>query len=774
MRITNQLTLRNTIRHYQINAGGVNNTIEKFANKLKIAHSYEDAGVFNDGTRLDYEIALLDQVEESTLKASEFTKNSDHTLQEFITELTNFRTKIVYAANNGVHDQTSLDAIADELEGIRTHLINVANTSVNGQYLFSGTALDVKPVDANGKYQGNDQIMEVVIGANQTTAYNIDGKTLFLGRDNDYKKISTTNVSLMNDRERILDPDKDVIIKQSDYIYQMIGRNYRTNAAVLEKGKLEYDSDFNKHVVKNLPDTTFFMKGRNVTGETFSLKFSLSADSSISKILEGIGKALGNTENNKVVDVILNESGQVEVTDLRTGNLLNDFSIFGLTAVEGASTESPLSDTEIKALTDMDEINQAIKDGKVHLTEFIRSSDLLTTDGKSSTATAYDELRFTKKDNVVTGNIEQIVRDTNEYATSSTKLVEVIGTRLVDNDGNIIKDAYGNPVKPSLTTDAYGNPVDHNITINVVGKDGVNYEARIDMTGNGSDGYPVVRISELDNNGNVVSLKYEGNIYTGKYLPNPDPYGKRTVGVKVAADEITYQNLNDIITVVAAGKFAPIVSNGDINATTDPQLTNDYESFNRALQIAQNYVKVDLDDHGRMRITDTSSSVTKIEVAMYEDLDVDDYPANIGFDQRSNGSVLSFNTNGAIIIDEAGVSLFDDLADIIESIRHNVYRADANAGNSRTIGIQGGLKRIDHLLDHVDKNTATIGSYTNILENTKERAEILEVNIKAVKSDILDADLGELTLQFNERLMGYQAQMMATSKISQMSLLNYL
>ncbi len=778
MRITNQYTTKNSIYNYQKDSQSVNKLAQQLSQKIKIQHSYEDSRLYNDATRLNYEITLLDQVQETTTKATEFTKNSDTSLGSFVDLLTTFRTKLVQAANEGSQNSSSRQAIANDLEGLRSNMMDIANTAINGQYLFSGTALDTKPISSDGAYHGNAEAISAVTGADQQTKYNIDGFNLFLGRDNDYNKVITTNVSIYNDREKLLDSDSKQYISTTDRIYDIIGQSYRTSAATAEYGQYDYDSDFEPSNPANFPASVFFIQGRDASGETFSAKFELTPDSNVQKILDNIGKALGNTDANQIVKVDLNASGQIEVTDLDSGNLLGDFSFFALTPQQGSSTETGmLTQAQVEALTDLDTIKTAVANGKVHLTEFVSSPklslmDSASTTGRSdSTAMDYDSLLFEKTNNILKGNMEQVVRKSGEYATDATKLVDVAGSNLVDANGNRIV-VNGKFIEPDLTVtydkNGVASPSTANLTMDVKSRDGNTYNVRIDFVGSGADQYPTVTINDVTSG--TATQVYEGNVYTGKY----NAFTKQTEGVKVAANDITYREVADIITIVAAGNFQTTLPSANINTTSVTDITNYYNDFNNTLRNASVYVEAGLDYHGRMQITDKVSSNTKIEFAMYQDNGANDYPSGLGFNNASNGSLFSFNGNDAVTIDDASVDIFKDLEDMIEAVRGGIYRADYSQGDSRSTGVQGALKRIDHILDHIDKQQAIAGTYTNTLTEINTRASVLEVNISSIKSDMLDVDYGETIIQFQQSLLGYQAMLQTTAKISQISLLQYM
>ena len=111
---------------------------------------------------------------------------------------------------------------------------------------------------------------------------------------------------------------------------------------------------------------------------------------------------------------------------------------------------------------------------------------------------------------------------------------------------------------------------------------------------------------------------------------------------------------------------------------------------------------------------------------------------------------------------------------MIEAVRKGYYRADANSNDPRNTGMQGALQRLDHLIDHANKELTKIGSQSKLLTATKERAEVMKVNVQTVKNDVIDADYAESYLKFTQLSLSYQATLQASAKINQLSLLNYL
>nr|MBP9493169.1 flagellin [Sulfurospirillum sp.] len=101
-------------------------------------------------------------------------------------------------------------------------------------------------------------------------------------------------------------------------------------------------------------------------------------------------------------------------------------------------------------------------------------------------------------------------------------------------------------------------------------------------------------------------------------------------------------------------------------------------------------------------------------------------------------------------------------------------RMDADSEDPRNIGLQNALSQLDHILDHVTKEHTKIGAYSNALGDANERAEYLSLNVKTVRSSVIDVDTAEAYLQFNQISNSYQAMLSTIAKINSMSLLNYM
>jgi flagellar hook-associated protein 3 FlgL len=866
MRVTNQLFFQNTQFNYRTTMNTLYSSNQKLASGLKIQYSYQDSGIYVDAMRLDYEASTLAQTKETSAKAQTFANNTDKAFNQFSSALDQFKVKLVQAANDGAMSATSREAVANDLEGIKNHLIDIANTSINGNFLFSGSATAIKPIAADGTYKGNDESLNALVGSEVQLAYNIDGKNLFLGSSGDYHKSLTTNMPMLN--QTALHPavmnanegqiSEEIYLKETDTIREMVG---------------DIDSDST-----NDPDTVFYLSGRNSYGEAFNEKVQMTSDAPISDLMERIGHAYGNTSTRQLVEVSLNNRGQIEIKDLRQGSNQIEFHMFG--AVDRAETggsgnagnaddtdlnaiftnpsvdiieftksnfkATPTSDTvasreqvfnagtfnvgfpmhlengdpalantplqdfmggtidEIElngtdaaggAVTSvsfavgagttvqdlMNEIENQFGDVSVRLEngQILVEDNTIDPDnvnyGDSSLsitltslsggvneagfvvpdALNYDRRGFEHEGNQLSGNVAQIINATNEYATSKTKLIDTAGVSDLDTKELSLTglDIGGNAFDLIINFDAAGST----FTIG-----GTNYDI-------------------LNNEGNATP-----------------------------ANEMTYQQLMDIVSMVVAGESPqiPITTTNSaaittaIGAGTPTQAQLDAATFGATSDEVKNYIldainygidgdvakrdealrmadltqygdviksarmraNVSMDEKGRLEIVDKTSSVTQARLNMFDE----------NADNFGTPSALSFMANDALTIDEPSLNVFEDLDKIIEAVRNGTYYPDGDSSDPRNTGVHNGIERIDHIIDHFTRNHTKIGSLSNALGDSQHRAELLEVNVKSVKSEIIDADYGETMMEFQQLALAYQAMLSSVSKINSLSLVNFM
>jgi len=1016
MRITNTLFYANSVAEHQSAMKKMYDVDKQIASGLKIQNSYENSGIYVDAMRLNYEIATLEQTKETSSKAQTFANNTDSTMNQIEDALEQFKTKLIQA-NNSTNSSTSLNAIADQLEGIKTHLVTLGNTSINGQFLFSGSSLLQKPLEADGTYVGNGESLKAIVSSGVELPYNVTGQSLFLGSDSDYNRVVSTNVSMLNQSK--LHPDvmvlnsgvtasKETYLTSEDTIRDMVG---------------DTDSDAN-----NDPNAVFHVSGRKPNGDTFSTSVEMQSDEKVSVLLDKIGQEFGNTPTNRVVDVTMSDHGHIEIKDLKPGNQLMEFHIVGavdrstpLLGNKGvadsqnliaenvqivdfiksnlisSNTSSTISsrqdiyapgqftlgapmfqpngkfvDTSTKLRSFMgDEINQItfsgkdnagntidstlsiddattvqgllsavgaaygvsarLEDGQIYLntdadTEFndnklhvkleafkfadnglvdpglaevqmfeikedptedgtievegvsiafnagdtkediatliaaqnsaiilnnpniasITANDnklaiiynntagnvnvikpiikdalgvetdlimpistdderTITEGSSSSTVNAFstfeslnlDKFNFTKEGNTLQSNVSQIIKTSNDYATDSTKLIEVAGVDLLKEDAVTLAFDFINTQGVSshglihlyedepysnfqIDTDNSGTYED-NETIELYNGLGeptkaseVTYRQVMDVIGLALSGTTLqAKVSET----NAWAIENAINIS----VDTTSTVAQKEAAIKTAKEGVGSRAGAYIQKAIDYG----ILEKKATNAIDEDQAKADKEQalkdadlgqYGDWVDAAKSRVEVTLDHRGQMMVKDKKNSNTPMQLSLeerhaYATPELENPPASTISKPRS---ALSFMANDAIKIQDPSIDFFQDLDSIIASVRRGEFQLSADNENPRSLGMNYAIDQITHILDHVTKEHTTIGAYSNALSDASDRAEFLSLNVKTVRSQIIDVDIAEAYLQFNQISTSYQAMLSTISKINSMSLLNYM
>ncbi|GAA7644787.1 flagellar hook-associated protein FlgL [Helicobacter pylori] len=804
----------------------INDANTQIASGLKIRYGYQNSDINNQNLKFQYEENTLDQGIDVAQNAYTSTLNTDKALQEFSKTMETFKTKLIQSAND-VHSETSRAAIANDLERLREHMMNVANTSIGGEFLFGGSKVDRPPIDSEGKYHGNGEDLNALISSDNLVPYNISGQDLFLGADKDKHKLITTNIKLLNQNK--LHPDvmdalehsslpEEVFIKPSDTLRELIGDN---------------DKD-----PTNDPKEFFYLQGIRPDGSSFKEKFALSkayqnkeSATKVSDLLDKIGHAYGNTSQNKVVDVSLNNWGQIEIKNLTPGSENLDFHL-------------------ISSDGDFDDLD-ALRSSAKRVTEYVKSA--FVTDRSLSQVKAVPNMYnprvleipsvFITKDNVLANKntkLSEIFGDSVETlkinASDDTSAIKIpnlpIGLDipiLLDVKNSTIKDLkdaikerFNNEVDVEIETNGRLRIIDNSSNQSLISfvlstldqkglevagiptnnaseyqktyfnKEGAKLESNVAQIAQNGAANGSTKLSEvakgslensvfnmklndvngsfleaqmiLDNNGAFLSLP------NGIKIPLYDPTSADIQASK--PNEVTYRQLMDAMSI------ALNYSNTDPaiyqQISDNPTSKESKERFIELLKQAKGNLSVNLNEEGKVIIQDNMHSNTKMQFMLF-DKDANDFSQNA---LHSDKPSLKLNANNALIIDKPSVNFFDQLENIITSVRKGIYRPDAlgdtYSSDMRNLGIQNGITLIDHLSDHIEKMIAKNGAHGKAFENIIRRNEVLKTQVKSIRGETTGTDMAETYNKFSNLTNNYNAVLASTNKINNLSLTKYL
>jgi len=570
MRITNQLLYSNFSRNYKRDSLLLNKLTTQVSSGHKIQNSFDDSSVYIDSSRLEYEKTSFAQIKSSSKSAQTFANQSDTVLNEFNDKLVQFRTKLIQAANASNSD-TNFEALANDLQSIKDNLVDLSNSSINGKFLFSGTAFSVKPIDSEGNYLGNGENVKATTGADTSLAYNVDGKSLFLGSDSDYKKMLSTNVVMYSDNDK-------TILKGSDAIKSLVENNGN-----------------NTGDINNQTNAYFYLQAKNSDGTTFKERLTIDVNDTVDNLLSKIKDSFTPKDS---VNVTLNQYGQIEVTDKNNGNKSIEFKLIGAVDKDGGDDAKK---------TDIDDLDTS---NNVNIISFIESD--FTQPSSINSKVSLDRNFFTVDGNKLTSNISQVDKTINEYATASTKLVDTSGVSSLDGktlylrlnqiDGTLQNNVQIDFRSSGSTFSLDGGSTNYNIydaNGNKTDGDNMTYQQLNDVVAMiVSDNLPATTNSKTDydtaiiNARNVVdvSLDYKGRmtiedknnpstqIKFSMYDSNNDQFPSNdntkedgnTLSFMsnnaITIDEPNvdiFKDLDDMIQAVRDGKFSADASNGD-------------------------------------------------------------------------------------------------------------------------------------------------------------------------------------------------------------------
>ena len=415
MRVTNQFLFNNFKLDQQKVSHELKKLTEQVSSGKKIQNSYDDTTVYNDTLRLDTQIQELKSVQDRAQKAKTFTSATDTALQNFDDSLRTFNTKLLAAAN-ATANPDNLETIATELEKEKEHMMTLANTQIGGQYIFSGSATGVKPIDSNGIYYGNDKALSTTVGERVSIDKNIDGQSLFLGTDENIHKTLSTNIQLKNIEE-------NKPLTENNTIRDMVGD--------------DDDDASNDNVV------AFKLSGTTHDGTAIKSTFSIDPSLNVDTMLTKIGEAYGNDTTTQNVKVQLSSEGNIEITDLKSGKSQLEMKLHA-TQVDSAGTTKKIAFNKSDyAMVDSDIEDSAyfVKDGS-----FLTANVTLMTNGNIADDT-------TKLSQIANGTL-----DTKDF---TLKLKDIAGD---DQDVTLALRAGGSTFDIGGNTyniyDAQGNKTD--------------------------------------------------------------------------------------------------------------------------------------------------------------------------------------------------------------------------------------------------------------------------------------------------------------------------
>jgi len=791
---------------------------KQISSGLKIQYAKDDIAVFTKTMHLDNEISALAQVKKSTENGSKITDQTDNVLNEFGITLDRVKTLLIQASNSS-SSESSLDAISAELRGLEEHLMSLANTSIGGQYLFSGSAISTKPINDDGIYMGNDAPMNSILGSGVLQQHNLTGQEFFLGEELGINRKVITNIPQYNLSAKypdFTDPtnvEEDKIITTSDTIRSLMG---------------DTDED-----LTNSNGSHFYLSGTKSDGTSFTKHIKMSNNEKVDSLLTQIGNAFGNTPAIDVVNVTMNQYGEIVVEDKVRGSSKLDFHMVGATdydktdgkdaadiysdiynnATDNRGLISNLSDGETNFDLIINGVSKAantnlyvksfvkssynatvtpnieMKSAQYTMTGTVDAADIydITIDNGDGTTTFYDDrtLAQLKSDLEATGDstvdvgVNSDSIKLNSTAQGVAKGVS-IDTSLTSSDAGItitetiVNSEIAADIDAILydrtqfskngakltsstphvlkSTNAFITPSTKIFEVADLSKGGVSLSldgTKFDLNGIDVNGNVYTAKINLDSAGSTFSIDTDAD---GVVDTDYNIYNTNNPRAAVDADEMTYQQLMDVVNIIVTGTPLPAAPGTDVE-------------YDNMLSSSKFIGGTTITYDGKIQFEDLNSTNTNATISLY-----DSNAENFGTD----ASVINFNSNNALSIRDPKTDFFKTIDDIITAVEEHKLAADSSSGTKRSVGIEDGIAMIDDLQDHLFVSHAIVGAQSNILNTATERAQTLEISTITLRSSVIDTDLAEASLTLQQLTVNYQAMLSTVGKVSQLSLVNYL
>jgi flagellar hook-associated protein 3 FlgL len=340
-------------------------------------------------------------------------------------------------------------------------------------------------------------------------------------------------------------------------------------------------------------------------------------------------------------------------------------------------------------------------------------------------AISSDNSYFLRDGATLKSNISQIVKETNEFATDTTKLVDVSTLNSLDGE-----------------------------SLNFSGVDinGERFNVNFDFDSNG------VTFSLLDASG-ANSFIY------------PDPFKIYNAdGTATVPNELTYKQFTNAINIITTNTI-PAVAGTHLHPDTTPY--SEAEEYDFAVNLSKSLGQTSLDHEGKINFQDKTSATTKAEISLFDKVNSSDFDFSDPLNPPK-GSILSFQSNSALTVSDPKNNFFAALDQIIKSVEDGKYDANGLSSDPRNIGMQNSIQLIDDVADHISREQTQSGVQSQVLESTRNRSELLIVNTQMLRSDVVDTDLAEASLKLNQLSLNYQAMLSTVGKVTKLSLVNYL
>lgn len=657
-------------------------------------------------------------------------------LDDEVTTLTQVKNSAQNAYKFSTQTDSTIGDIVKTIESMKVKLVNAANDG-NSPSSLNAIAQELRGLQNHLMTLANTSIGgQFLFSGTATSTKPVAADGSYLGNDQDLKafigsglkqKYNISGSQLFYGSENTINRTISSNMSQTS-LTDLYPDLMKDIASPRSDGKETYISGTN--TIRDLMGDTdtdptndagrtayFYLQGTRTDGTSFKSKIAMATTDTMDDLMHKIALAYDPNQLNPTanqVNVTLNSHGQIEISDKLSGSSKLDFHMVGAVDFNPAGGDAAnISDPMYGANAgQIDNLQSG-------------STDFLTA---AFTTPGLFVKEFTKSSLTTPVGTPNTIEGINYDRTNFTQK----GAKLISNISQIVKSDNSSASAATKLIDVTGNGTLVGTTLNLQGKnvDGFPYDIQINLAAASS-----------------VSGTVNGVAITPFNIYNADT--TRTVA---SADTMTYKQLTDVVNMVVSGSLPA---------------GNSAAQYDAAITSANALSSTTLDISGKMVFEDKVHPSTQATLSLY-DASSKDYSV-------TSGSTLAFNANSALITRDPKTDFFAQIDQMIRSVEEGKKRADGtDSTDPRNIGVQNGIQMMDDILDHVGRVQTQAGSYSQVLQSSSDRSDLLIVNTKSLQSDVIDTDIAEASLRMQQLSINYQALLSNISKVSKLSLVNYM
>jgi len=457
----------------------------------------------------------------------------------------------------------------------------------------------------------------------------------------------------------------------------------------------------------------FYVQGTKTDGTSFKKQIDLNTANTVDDLMQKIAVAYGSD----LVNVNINPNGQIEIQDRKSGSSKLDFHMVGAMDLDPAGADAA-------NVTNID----VLQAGTTDFQNVIDFANPPVPPNPNANALYIKE--FTKSGFTTPAGVPNTIEGINYDRTNFTQT----GAKLASNISQIVKSDNSYAVPSTKLVDVAG-------TANLTG-------TQLNIKGTNITGQPI------DLQINLGSPSSVSGTVNAVAIPAFDIFD--ATGVATNANSVTYQQLLDVVNMAMTNTLPA----ANTSAAYTTSLTNSAASGSTTLDYA-----------GRMVFQDKTAPITSATMSLSDNASSDYTGAVVGM----QGAILDFNANSAITIRDPKKDFFAEIEETIRAVEEGKKRADgSDTTDPRNLGIQNAIQKLDDLADHASRMQTEAGTYSQVMQASSDRTDLLIVSTKRLQSDVIDTDIAEATLKMQQLSLNYQALLSNISKVSKLSLVNYL